>query len=52
MAFDMYDECQEGKVVMQKYSTTILVSIFSFCEIAESKNEIHAFDTTEARGCG
>ena len=50
MAFDMYDECQEGKEVMQKYST-ILVSIFS-CEIAESKNEIHAFDSTEARFCG
>ena len=25
---------------------------FSFCEAAESKNKIHAFDTTVVRGCG
>ena len=28
-----------------------LKRIFSFCEIAESKNKIHAFDTTAVRGC-
>ena len=26
--------------------------IFSFCETAESKNKIHAFDATLVRGCG
>ena len=26
--------------------------IFSFCETAESKNEIHSFDTTVVGGCG
>ena len=26
--------------------------IFSFCEIAESKNKIHAFDTRVVHGCG
>ena len=26
--------------------------IFSFCETAESKNKIHAFDTTVGYGCG
>ena len=25
---------------------------FSFCETAESKNKIHAFDTTVVRGSG
>ena len=25
---------------------------FSFCETAESKNKIHAFDTTVVHGCG
>ena len=29
-----------------------LQRVFSFCETAESKNEIHAFDTTVVRGCG
>ena len=29
-----------------------LQRIFSFCETAESKNKIHAFDTTVVRGCG
>ena len=29
-----------------------LQRIFSFCETAESKNNIHAFDTTIVRGCG
>ena len=29
-----------------------LQRIFSFCETAESKNKIHAFNTTVVRGCG
>ena len=29
-----------------------LQPMFSFCETAESKNKIHAFDTTVVRGCG
>ena len=29
-----------------------LQRIFSFCETAESKNKIHAFDTTVVRGYG
>ena len=29
-----------------------LQRIFSFCETAESKNKIHAFDTTVVSGCG
>ena len=29
-----------------------LQRIFSFCETAESRNKIHAFDTTVVRGCG
>ena len=29
-----------------------LQRIFSFCETAELKNKIHAFDTTVVRGCG
>ena len=29
-----------------------LQRIFSFCETAELKNRIHAFDTTVVRGCG
>ena len=29
-----------------------LQRIFSFCETAETKNKIHAFDTTIVRGCG
>ena len=29
-----------------------LQRIFSFCETAESKNKIHAFDTTVLRGYG
>ena len=33
-----------------KYS--YLQGTFSFCETAESKNKIHAFDTTVVRGCG
>ena len=28
-----------------------LQRIFSFCETAESKDKIHAFDTTVVRGC-
>ena len=28
-----------------------LQRIFSFCETAESKNKIHAFDTTVVCGC-
>ena len=29
-----------------------LQQIFSFCEIADPKNKIYAFDTTVVRGCG
>ena len=29
-----------------------LQRIFSFCETAESKNKIHAFDTTVVHSCG
>ena len=27
-------------------------NFFLFCETAESKNKIHAFDTTTVHGCG
>ena len=30
----------------------LFATCFSFCETAESKNKIHAFDTTVVRGCG
>ena len=29
-----------------------LQRVFSFCETVESKNKIHAFDTTVVRSCG